>query len=217
MEFTEKGIVQATQFAIAGQKIFDAIKEGVMAAKGVAGLGTGGISEAMGLITQSVIDAVTTITAKFNSLVTAAYNFGYGWVTAIIDGINARLGDLEELLAYIRGLFPSSPAKYGPWKTLPDGETVGAGFALGMAQGLWGGSDSLVAAMGNLRNAFGMNGGYGGFGGVQPAMATAGNGPVTININNPTVRNDRDITALAAAVGDVLARQAMTNSRLART
>jgi hypothetical protein len=184
----------------------------------VAASAAGGYSSVMfSTMLTFLYSLLPALHSALSMLVQAGFDFGASWVDAISDGIQSRLSDLEELLAYIRGLFPSSPAKYGPWKTLPDGETVGAGFALGMAQGLWGGSDSLVAAMGNLRNAFGMNGGYGGFGGVQPAMATAGNGPVTININNPTVRNDRDITALATAVGDVLARQAMTNSRLART
>jgi hypothetical protein len=130
--------------------------------------------------------------------------------------MTSRLDDLEALLEYIRGLFPSSPAKYGPWRTLPQGDAVGAGFTSDMASGLWSGAGNVVGALGTLRDAFGMN--AGGYGGLQPATVAVGGGggSITININNPTVRNDRDIERLAFEVGDVLARQAAANRRVGR-
>lgn len=139
-------------------------------------------------------------------------------MSMLIDGIVSRFGDLEQLLAYIRGLFPSSPAKYGPFRTLPEGESVGFGFAADLASGLWKGMGGVANALGDLRAAFGMSGSAfnGAFGGLQPAMATAGGSSITININNPTVRNDRDIERLASEVGDVLARQAVVNRRVGR-
>jgi hypothetical protein len=216
VEFTEKGIVQAEKFAKAGNEIFKGIENGVKAAAAVGKLGVGlSLDNAMAAMTSSVVNAITAIAEGFNSLVTAAYHFGYDWVSNIIAGMEDRLGDLEDLLAYIRGLFPSSPAKYGPWRTLPEGDAVGAGFTSDMASGLWGGAGGVVGALGTLRDAFGMS--AAGPGGM--ALATAqvgGSGSITININNPTVRSDQDIDRIAAAVGDVLARQASTNSRMGR-
>jgi hypothetical protein len=79
-----------------------------------------------------------------------------------------------------------------------------------------GGAGSVVGALGTLRDAFGMS--PTGYGGLQPATVAAGGGggSITININNPTVRNDRDIERLASEVGDVLARQAAVNRRVGR-
>jgi len=157
MEFREKGLVQAKQFAESGAAIFTAIEKGVKAAIATGGIGdTGGLGTAMGLITSSVVDAVTSITASFATLVTRAYHFGADWVSNIIAGMTSRLDDLEALLEYIRGLFPSSPAKYGAWRDLPDGRSVGAGFASGMTVGLLGGKDDLLGALGALRGAFAM-------------------------------------------------------------
>jgi hypothetical protein len=74
----------------------------------------------------------------------------------LINGMESRLDDLEELLEYIRGLFPSSPARYGPWRTLPDGSAVGEDFASNMTGGLLGGTGDLLGALGALRGAFAM-------------------------------------------------------------
>jgi hypothetical protein len=198
--------IQAT-----GQSIGTAISNGMMAVMNTPG----GVVSTLLTVVAGVTTAFTAIQSQFTAMKAAAWHFGYDWVSNIIAGMEDRLGDLEDLLAYIRGLFPSSPAKYGPWRTLPEGDAVGAGFTSDMASGLWGGAGGVVGALGTLRDAFGMSAtGPGGM-----ALATAqvgGSGSITININNPTVRSDQDIDRIAAAVGDVLARQASTNSRMGR-
>ncbi|MDV7391444.1 hypothetical protein RZS08_08835, partial [Arthrospira platensis SPKY1] len=98
LEFTEKGIVQATKFAQAGDQIFKAIQDGVKAATAVGGLTPTGLQNAMQLITTSVVDAVTDIAAGFRQLVTRAYHFGYDWISNIIAGLRDRLPDLVALL-----------------------------------------------------------------------------------------------------------------------
>jgi hypothetical protein len=168
MEFTEKGITQAEKFAAAGERIFKAIKEGIASVIAMQGTGdASGLGVAMIFITQSVIDAVTAIADQFNILKTAAWEFGRDWVLMLINGINSRLSDLEELMEYIRGLFPSSPAKYGAWRDMPDGRSVGEAFATGLAGGVDRGQYAVADALNGLRRSFdgGINGQRGGFGG----------------------------------------------------
>jgi hypothetical protein len=94
------------------------------------------------------------IQAQFTAMKAAAWHFGYDWVSNIIAGMSERLDDLEELLAYIRGLFPSSPAKYGPFQDLPEGLKVSDQFVGSMIGGLQDGVPGVSDAMGTLRNAF---------------------------------------------------------------
>ena len=56
------------------------------------------------------------------------YNMGRTWLIGIENGLRSRLDNLEALLEYIRGLFPSSPAKHGPFRTLPDWGALLNGF-----------------------------------------------------------------------------------------
>jgi 3,4-dihydroxy 2-butanone 4-phosphate synthase/GTP cyclohydrolase II len=114
------------------------------------------MASAMAAMVQSVKAAMAEIASAFAGLTSGAWGFGNSWVYNLINGIEAALPDLEAVLAYIRGLFPSSPAKYGPFSTLPDGGAVGAGFASGMTGGLMGGKDDLLGALGALRGAFAM-------------------------------------------------------------
>jgi hypothetical protein len=214
LEFTEKGVVQAGQFAAAGAEIFGAIEDGVGAAAAVANLpGSTGLTTALVFIVNSVTDAVTEVTRGFNALLVAGYHFGYDWVSNIIAGITDRMDDLEALMAYIRGLFPSSPAKYGAWRTLPEGKAVGKEFATDLASGVWGGAGGVVGALGALREAFGIS--PQGLA-TAPAAISSG-GSITININNPTVRSNRDIEMMASQISDILAMRAATSSRLGHT
>ncbi len=207
----ENGEIVAQTIATTGAQIGQALLDGMTAAASAPT----GITSAFEAIVAAVMATFVALQVQFASMKNAAWAFGRDWVLMLINGMESRLDDLVALLAYIRGLFPSSPAKYGPFKTLPDGETVGAGFASSMADGLWSGAGGLVDALSGLSGAFGMRGG--GFGGLEPVMAGGGGGgPITININNPTVRNDRDIELMAAEISDILARQAATNSRLGR-
>ncbi|MBK8211577.1 MAG: hypothetical protein IPK78_18130 [Rhodospirillales bacterium] len=146
------------------------------------------------------------------ALVDAAFGVGSSWIDGLIDGLTSRLSDLTALMAYIRGLFPSSPARYGAWRTLPDGAAVGSAFTGGMTGELARGERGVNAAMARLHSALGAAGG-GGRGGA--AGGTGGGTAVTINFQQPVVvREDADIQRLAQAVGDVLARQASTNKRM---
>ena len=202
----------AMQVAMLGAAIGTAILAGATAAAAGANAGAAGVPGAMAIILASVVSAVAALQAQFATLNAAAWHFGYDWVSNIIAGMNNRLSDLVALLAYIRGLFPSSPAKYGPFKTLPDGQTVGQDFASGLTEGLFGGQSGLIGALGLLRGAMTMSGA----GGFQPAYAGGGttNNSMAVNFSGPiNVRDDRDIERLANAVGDVLARQADINRR----
>lgn len=51
-----------------------------------------------------------------DAALSGAFNFGRSWVAQIVAGIRSLLPDLEAVLEYIRGLFPSSPAKHGPFQ-----------------------------------------------------------------------------------------------------
>jgi hypothetical protein len=207
----------AQGFASTARQIKAAIEAG-MAALVSPAAGAGGMASAMAAMVQAVNAAMAEIATAFAGLTSGAWGFGNSWVYNLINGIEAALPDLEAVLAYIRGLFPSSPAEHGPFKRLPDGAPVGARFAGDMAGGLWGGAGDVFGAMGALRDAF--NGGAGlGMGGMQPAYAGAGAGgnTITVNINNPTVRDDRDIKRIADAVSEALAQRASTSSRLGQT
>lgn len=63
-----------------------------------------------------------------DSLQRVGYDMGRAWLIGIENGLRSRLDNLENLLEYIRGLFPSSPAKRGPFRTLPDWGALLNGF-----------------------------------------------------------------------------------------
>jgi hypothetical protein len=196
----DDAVQSALRFAQAGAAIYQAIKDGIMSVAGLNEVGAlGGIPAAMTEMVQAVANALAAMAARWVQLINASQMFGRDWVQAIINGINSRLGDLEALLAYIRGLFPSSPARYGPWRDLPDGRQLGAGWSLGLAGGVAGGQGALVSAMHDLRAAMAAPGvgGVGAFGGRQPALVVH----QTINVGNgdpATVREAARLGVLEA-------------------
>ena len=179
----EDAIKQAVAFATAGATIYQAIEDGIDSVLGITSSGgMGGVAAAMQEMVGHVASAVGSMATEFSTLVDDAYDFGQGWVDGIMDGLNSRLDDLEELMAYIRGLFPSSPAKYGAWRDLPDGRGVGEAFTAAMAGAVESGSASVASALGGLRGAFaggsdgwGAPGGAGG-GGIYVTVNVAGDG-----------------------------------------
>jgi hypothetical protein len=142
------------------------------------------------------------------ALVDAAFRFGAGWIDGLINGLTSRLSDLVLLMAYIRGLFPSSPAQFGAWQTLPDGAAVGRQFTGDMAGAVERGAARVNSAMSRLRRSMGEASGGGG-------QSGGGGTNVSIAFHQPVIiREDADIERLAQAVGDVLANKAATNRRM---
>ena len=105
-------------------------------------------------------------------LLMGAFTMGSSWVQALIEGILSRVPDLVAVLSYISGLFPHSPAKYGPLAQRPDWNNY-----------LMGGLDQAGDAL-TRRLAGAMPGGRLA---LAPATASGGRGGQTINvtINNP--------------------------------
>lgn len=104
-----EAVAQAQTFAESIVAIVSAIRRGLEEAAGIEGL---------------------------NATYDGAFVVGQNWITGIVDGITSRLSDLTDLMAYIRGLFPSSPAQYGPWRDLPMGNEVTQRWLAGMSQEL---------------------------------------------------------------------------------
>jgi hypothetical protein len=202
-------LVQAEAIATTGAQIGQALLNGMLAAANAPT----GITSAFEAIFAAVMATFVALQAQFASMKTAAWAFGRDWVLMLVNGLESRLGDLEDLMAYIRGLFPSSPAKFGAWRTLPEGKAVGKEFATDLASGVWGGAGGVVGALGALREAFGIS--PRGLA-TTPAAISSG-GSITININNPTVRSNRDIEMMASQISDILAMRAATSSRLGHT
>jgi hypothetical protein len=167
-----------------------------------------GVPAAIAALAGEMGAAVAALNAQFTTMKNAAWGFGRDWVLMLINGMEARLPDLEALLAYIRGLFPSSPAKYGAWRTLPDGSVVGRGFGQDLAGGLATERARVAATMARLRNDLLIGGGsIGGPGPVlvgQPSyggsMSATGGGstrpPVMITISGNTFGSRDDIDYL---------------------
>ena len=181
----EDGIAQAERFALAGAAIYQAIEDGIDSVLGIANSGAmGGVGNAMDEMVAQVLGGMEGMAEAFTEMVGDAFDFGAGWVDAIMDGLESRLGDLEVLMAYIRGLFPSSPAEHGAWSDLPDGEAVGERFTSAMASAVAAGSSSVAEALAGLRSAFGMDpqagaagGQYGAGGGISITVNVQGDEP----------------------------------------
>lgn len=131
-------------------------------------------SDVPGGLKRTLDDLIATLQQSVSPAHYAGYDLGRSWLDGIISGIKSLLPDLEAVLAYVRGLFPSSPAKYGPWRRLPDGEAVGGEFAGGLASGLNNGMGTLTGALAGLRVPFP----------TQTNSLGAGNN-TTVNIYNP--------------------------------
>lgn len=111
------------------------------------------------------------------SMMRGAFEMGADWLRSLVAGIWSAMPDLESALAYIAGLFPHSPAEYGPLRQGPNW----AGYMM----------DGLDQA-GNMlarRLSAAMPGGavvpVGAGASGPPATRTRGGNSVTININNP--------------------------------
>ena len=185
-----EAVAQAQTFAESIVAIVSAIRRGLEEAAGIEGM---------------------------NATYDGAFVVGQNWITGIVDGITSRLSDLTDLMAYIRGLFPSSPAQYGPWRDLPVGNEVTQRWLAGMSQEL--------RRTGDLeRSLAGVRGMYAGLGsgayvgaGARGLGAGDGGGDVTVNLSmgGPFyIRQDADVEKLATAVGEVLARQAGLTRRM---
>lgn len=197
----EDGINAAERFARAGATIYQAIEDGIDSVLNIAGSGAmGGVGAAMQAMVDQVVTGMGAMATQFAAMVVDAHDFGRDWVDAIMDGMTSRLGDLEDLLAYIRGLFPSSPARYGAWRDLPDGEAVGRGFTASLAGAVSDGTSGVAGALAGLRGAF--DGGLVGAG--RMAMQ-----PVTINQTINVGDGDPARVREAARLGVVEAARAM--------
>lgn len=144
-------------------------------------------------VVQSMNDLSAVVGSPID-LFPAGYEIGYDWIRGIVAGINNRLPSLQAVLDYIRGLFPSSPAKYGPWRTLPEGGPVGSMFARDLAGGVDTGKTSLERAMqdlysGMVRPSIRPSLSAAGLGGVtdpfSPSPSLSSAGGVVINVYNP--------------------------------
>ena len=189
-QLTTAGVQNAQQAHQAAVAIADHIVAGLLAAAGI-NTAAGGVPQVMTAIVQSVLNAAYNLNGAFASLVWSGWMFGSNWVNAIISGLRSRLGDLEALLAYIRGLFPSSPAKFGAWRTLPDGAAVGGAFVGDLAGAL--GAGGVEGALAGLHGLFG---GMGGVGDGQGGGRYGQDGrSISITINNPVGEpTERSIT-----------------------
>ena len=167
-----KALPAAKDFANASATIGDSIMSGMELLLRPMGFAPG-VPGVMTMLTDAVVGAMATIDSAWRELASSAFRFGSNWIGQLINGLNSRKLDLVALMEYIRGLFPSSPAKYGPWRDLPDGQRVGAQFAAGLAAGL--DMRSISGALGGLRQAAD--------GRQQAAGSRQQN--VTVNIYNP--------------------------------
>ena len=187
MVLGDDAIEQALAFAEAGARIYQAIEDGIDSVLGITGSGSmTGVGVALQEMVDQVVEASGAMMAEFDGMIDAAFDFGAGWVDAIMDGLESRLGDLEDLMAYIRGLFPSSPAEHGAWRELPDGAAVGEAFTAAMAGAVSSGAASVAGALAGLRSAFGMDGegggaaGPGGQGGLHVTVYVQGGEPAVV-------------------------------------
>ena len=108
-----------------------------------------------------------------NALISGAFEMGANWVASLVKGIQSQLPNLIAVLAYIRDLFPHSPAKAGPLRQAPNWESY-------MTFGLDQAGDKLVHKLTAAMPA-------GGRLALAPAGGTGARGGQTINvtINNP--------------------------------
>jgi hypothetical protein len=168
--------------------------------------------EAIAAFTASLGAAMSVVAAL--SAYDSGFNLTRSWMDGLIDGLNSRLGDLDTLLAYIRGLFPSSPAKHGPWKTLPEGAPVTTNWMGDMARGL-GQTSSLERALGDVRGLMTLGGGFAAGRAGMAGAPSGGNMTLNLAMNGPFhIREEADLSRLAEQVGAYLGRQANTSRRL---
>ena len=177
-DMVQRAVVASANFKWAAERTAENILIGLLSASGLEGWGDS-LPQIMERLTSSVVGAMWTISGAWQSLAWAGYLFGQNWVGQIINGITSRLHDLQALLAYIRGLFPSSPAQFGAWRTLPDGAAVGGAFVGDLSGAL--APNRVQGALAGLHDLFGDMGAPTGSG----AAANAAARNITVTINNP--------------------------------
>jgi hypothetical protein len=75
-----------------------------------------GLQAGLSALSEAIRMLINRLTVWMQPMVNTAFDFGEAWMLSIVNGIYSRLPDLEAALAYLRGLFPTSPAKIGPFR-----------------------------------------------------------------------------------------------------
>jgi len=95
----------------------------------VLGIITGFVSAGINILSQLVPGARDELQKFKNAFVDAIQSIDVGQMIRqqmnnMIKGITDSLPGIASALAQLRGLFPSSPAKWGPWSSLPDWDSA---------------------------------------------------------------------------------------------
>jgi hypothetical protein len=94
-------------------------------------------------------------------------------------------------MTYIRGLFPSSPAKYGPFANLPEGGVVGRQFAAELSRGIQAGIGGVTSSLSQVRSAM-VSGASGGAAMAPAPVRRSGAVNITITGNQFSSQDDVD-------------------------
>ena len=151
-------------------------------------------------IKEKIDNAIQKVKDKFNEaldfvkgLGSKFFDAGKNIINSIGDGIkNAgkKIKDkVSDVAKKIRDFFPFSPAKEGPLKDL---NKLDFGGPIG---------DAIDSAIPKVQSKLGVMLDTG-----NRQLAGAGTGNITININNPSVRNDEDITKISRSLRDEILR-----------
>ena len=170
-------------------------------------------AQLMEQIVTSILIALSglALISRIENVYDSGLAIGGSWIDGLIDGLTGRLTDLVALMTYIRGLFPSSPAKHGPWRELPQGKTVGEAWGMDLTTGVLASLRPITSAMNAVHGAMGLAPGSG-RAGTTGAVVHA---PVTVNMGGTwNVRNDGDIRRIAEEVGAVFAQQSNVQRRM---
>jgi hypothetical protein len=170
-------------------------------------------AQLMEQIVTSILIALSglALISRIENIYDSGLAIGGSWIDGLIDGLTGRLTDLVALMTYIRGLFPSSPAKHGPWRELPQGKTVGETWGMDLTTGVLASLRPITSAMSAVHGAMGLAPGSG-RAGTTGAVVHA---PVTVNMGGTwNVRNDGDIRRIAEEVGAVFAQQSNVQRRM---
>jgi len=134
---------------------------------------------------------------------------GQNWIDGLIQGLTSRMPDLVALMEYIRGLFPSSPAKYGPFRSLPQGSSIAESFGASLATSLQDQLGSVTSSMSQLYGAMSLSAS----GAARPTTVINQNTQITFG-GTWNVRSDRDAYLVATQLEDMLARKADVAQRM---
>ena len=127
---------------------------------------------------------------------------GYTYMEKLASGLENGLALVKAQMDALKGLFPSSPAEWGPFSTLPDEGWV-TGYMAGMErefqQGLasMGGLPALALSGANVGAAEYNDGWNGERGGMT----------LTVNLHDATIRSDDDVHRLAQELAYEIRRQ----------